>query len=281
MKTGLKTRGFTIVEIIIVMTVTAILLVSALTLFSGKQSAVQFNQAANDLQSQVNQIISNVQTGYYNRPANFTCTKSGSMPAIASGGSQDLGTNADCIFLGRAIQFFVSGTNDNGFDVYNLLGLHYDPGTSNAVSTLANASPIALAPGTVTNGGFPTDFTETDNLLYGLQAVSMQYNGSAATKSGIVAIVSNINGNPAAGGSSTASLYVVNNGNTNTDQTAAQAAEEIDKPNAANFTAVDSVTVCFDGGTSLYAILTIGSNNRQLTTTLNMLNKNPTPAVCT
>jgi len=281
MKTGMRAHGFTIVEVIIVMAVTAALLASALALFSGKQAAVEFNQASNDIQSQVNQVIDNVNAGYYTRPANFTCMKNGpdTAPTITTA-SQDIGTNADCIFLGRVIQFGV-GTNDARFNIYNLAGLHYDPGTTDTVSSLANASPIALAPGTATNTSFPTTFTEIDTLEYGLKVVSVQYNGSAANLTGMVAFVTNINGAPAIGSSSSdaASLYIIKNGNT-LNQPADAAVEDIDQLNAANFVPASSVTVCFDGGTSLYAVLTIGNNNRQLTTSLQVLNKSSSPSEC-
>lgn len=282
MKRGFGTRGFTVVEVVIVMAVTGALLVSAMLVFSGKQADVQFNQAINDVQSQVNQIINNVQTGYYTRPVNFQCTP-GLGPSISQqqpnivGGTNELGTNAGCTFVGRAIHFGVGGTNLTGFNVYNLVGRQLKYNTTDNAASLTEANPIAM----------PVAYEQKNTLQYGLRAVSMHYGvsgGPVNNTTGIVVIMSSF-GQVTDGGSTTTKMYAMSTTSTPTpsslNQSDVTAVNQINVAPAANLVLnTSAVTICFDGGTKLLGILTIGSYNRQLTTSLKMANRSPTPSEC-
>ena len=268
MKRGLRTRGFTVVEVTIVLTVTSVLLISALLLFSGKQQDVQFNQAINDIQSQVNQVINNVQTGYYSKTtsSDFSCTATISGPNIDTSGTSEQGTNRGCIFIGRAIHF----TDTPSTKVYNLVGLRNKWGSADNVTNLLDAQPSVMPGGNI----------EDRTLQAGLHPTKMFYsidNSPPSIPTGVVAFVSNF-GQATAGGSTTAKIYAIANTSLNP---AIDPVPEIDKdiPTiAVNYiSSTTSVTICFDGGTRLLGVLTIGSNNRQLTTKLDFINKNPLP----
>ena len=69
MKSGLKSRGFTIVEVLIFLAVSSALMVSAFTLISGSQNKAAFTVGINDVQQQINAVINNVSNGYYSESA--------------------------------------------------------------------------------------------------------------------------------------------------------------------------------------------------------------------
>lgn len=137
-----QSLGYTIVEVLVVLTVSSMLLVSALLLVGGAQNKTEFNQAIRDIQQQINDVSNNVGTGYYARPANFNCDASGPSLTFPSGASQR-GANKDCIFIGRVIKF---STTDE-FTIYNIAGARtYTCGVATCeVSAMTNAKPTVVS----------------------------------------------------------------------------------------------------------------------------------------
>ncbi len=121
MKRGLDSLGFTIIETMIVLAVSAAILVSALGVVSGSQNKNLFKQAMNDVNEQMTTVINNVANGYYPRNQNLSCTESigGTSLNIATG-TGDRGTVKNCIFLGRVVQFL---DNEDFFRIYSVAGL--------------------------------------------------------------------------------------------------------------------------------------------------------------
>src|SRR5688572_7392102 len=78
-------RGFTVIEVLIVMVVTGMLFVSAAILIAGRRAQTEFNQGIRQVQSQIQQVISEVATGYYPNPNTFRCTPGDSGPVLTSG----------------------------------------------------------------------------------------------------------------------------------------------------------------------------------------------------
>lgn len=111
-----QSSGFTIVETMIVLAVTGVLFVSVMAVMSGKQSKTQFNQAMNSLKTQVEQVIGEVQSGYFPDTGGFSC-----IGGNLTGGSSAQGTNVDCVFLGKVIQF--NKDDDFNYVVYPVSGL--------------------------------------------------------------------------------------------------------------------------------------------------------------
>src|SRR5690349_7237200 len=122
MKTGLGSQAYTIVEVMIVLAVSAMLLVGALALIGSQSQKTQFTQAINDIRTQMNDIINNVSTGYYANTNNFSCTPTlGGGPNIVPAASNTQGGNGGCAYIGRAVQFN-PGANLKQFTMYNLVG---------------------------------------------------------------------------------------------------------------------------------------------------------------
>ncbi len=157
--------GYTMVEVMVFLAITAALFVGAVTAVGGNQAQVQFSQGVRDAQSKIEQIVNEVSSGYYANANNFTCrvvnpASAASAPTFTSTTS-DQGTSDDCIFLGKALQF---GQN-NGTD-YNVISIaarrHNRLGKE--VKSLEEALPTALVnlPGGATT-------TESNNLDFGIK----------------------------------------------------------------------------------------------------------------
>lgn len=254
MRRGLNSQAYTIVEVIIVLAVSSALLVSALLLVGGQQNKTQFYQSVRDTEQQVQDIINNVATGYYSRSTNFSCYESGGLPTINTLGSNPLGSNKDCMFIGRVIQFNVGGVPEN-FAVYNIVGLREDT-AGGAITDLAQAQPTVL-----------TGTTENRTLKYGLSATKMYYNDDPANNIGVVGFFSTL-GQPGVAGLESGSQHVELHPLSTPTLGGGAISGTITAVIVNN---VDSVKVCFDSGsTDQHADLIIGGNGRQTSTQLNI-----------
>lgn len=255
--TGVKNNGYTIVETMIFLAVSSALLVSALMLVGGQQNKTQFSQAVRDIEQQVQDVMNNVSTGYYARPQDFKCSAGDDGPEIETG-STGLGTNKECIFLGRIIHFGVDGTDGEGFNVYNVVGLRQTSEGKEEVTSLADAKPVILS-----------GSTDSRVLKYGLSAQKMVYNDGGEFGVGAVGFFSSLgqySGGSLVSGSQTVELRPVKNTALGNDETAVSSVV-----NANNLDVIPSggVTVCFNsGGTDQHANLVIGGSGRQTSTEL-------------
>jgi type II secretory pathway pseudopilin PulG len=158
--------GFTIVETMIVLAVTGALFVVIAASLTGRQNAAEFTHAIQSVQSQLQQVVDQVPDGNF-PDQSVACSKGGGAPVFAGGGSQ--GTNNECIFLGKAIQFHVQnagGISTEQYQVYTIAGLNTQ-GTT--------AAPFAAAvPRVVQVGGQYSTYSTAVDLEYGLQTVWMR-----------------------------------------------------------------------------------------------------------
>lgn len=169
--------GFTIIESMIVLAVTGILFASAVAIISGKQNKAQFQQAVNAVKTEIEQTVSDVQSGYYPNAKNFSC-------AIGAGGAltisdqdsesaADQGSNKDCVFLGKVVQFKIS---DDNYAIFSLAGLR----TASSLSA-TGAQAIGQA-------------AETKMLQYGIAPKWVRPTGATSGSVGAVAFVTSFEG---------------------------------------------------------------------------------------
>jgi len=160
MGTNKKTNtGFTIVEVIIVLAVSAALALMGLLLVGGRQNSTQFQVAANDMQQQLQQIINETVNGYYPNNGNITCTGNSASSTPAGGpffatGTAGQGTNTGCIFLGKIIQLGGDGGASqipkDSLVLFPVVGNQYASTSSTQLTTsLQVAQPTALYPANV------------------------------------------------------------------------------------------------------------------------------------
>lgn len=265
MKGGKKARGFTIVETLIVLAVTGGLIVAIAATLSGRQERTQFTQAIQEVQSQIQEVINEVSSGYFPSTNNFQCTATLTGPTFASGAAEQ-GSNEGCVFIGKAIQFKVAGTDPEEFKVYSLAGLQRNPdGTE--VTSLAEARPKAIAP-----PASSIDLTQTKKLQYGLTTHSMVWS-SANVPIGAVAFTNSLASYSDAGivsGSQKVRMAAI--GASALGQTSTQALAAVNTQLAtAPIDHDQGIRICFaSGGSQQSGLITIGNQNRQLSVTLSI-----------
>ncbi len=287
--------GFTVVEVMIVLAVTSALLVSGMLLVSGQQARTEFNQSTHDIEQQIDDVINNVATGYYANIGSFSCSVVGTnQPSIGPGPNKE-GTNTGCIFIGRAIQFDPDSKLSQ-FNIYNLVGRQYSPiNPTLQTSSLSDAKPIAIAKNDYTSPPITIDEDATENksLGFGLQVVKMKYVDMTNTTNitGVMAFITDFPNQTSSTFSTSsqsriASLYIVDTTSftppQNTKDYAVNAIDgKPDTPPITNyFIPAKKVSICFNGGTDKYGIITIGANSQQLNTDLRIVNTNPVPPEC-
>lgn len=205
-KSSATPAGFTIIETLIVLAVTAGLFILAATQINGKQEETEFQQAINDASSSLQQEITTVTSGDYTGPQQLNCDNTGGTVNITNytGPNQDNeGTSSNCVFVGKDLAFFQSvGSNNNRqFYTYPIAGLRSD-GSGNQCTTISCVMPILVAPdngvatGTTLNN-FPDDGVAT-TLLYGLTIKTINYvkNGSVVSGVGGFAVMSSLGTSP-------------------------------------------------------------------------------------
>ncbi len=266
--------GFTIVEVMIVLAVTGIMFVSAVVLINGRQNKTEFTTAINNLQQQLQQIINETVSGYYPNQGTFTCQGNSTGPVTFTGTATKQGANGGCIFMGKAIQFG-SDTNPSALGVLPLAGNQFQPSTTDAVLTVAQAKPRAVYPGALDTPNVPTNLAATSFMENGLSvATSNNFCGGGlggicyldaftGTKlaTGIVAFISgdssgNITSTDASGnlqpGSQQMSLYGVTGSTANKSLTvASDAVGGTGSPaSASKLAAASQVAICIASATT-------------------------------
>ena len=268
MKGGKKAQGFTIMETLIVLAVTSTLFVIIAATLSGRQQRTQFEQAANDIRAQIQQVINDVGTGFYPSTNNFSCSAGAFGPVIAPG-STTQGENTGCIFLGKAMQFKV-GTDASAYNIFPIAGLQRTT-AGLEVATYAEARPKALSP-SVSDSSVP-DVVEKKKLQYGLTTYSMTY-GASNTPIGMFAIVNSLatySSGTLVSSSQQLNIVPVSGSGLNASQ--ATAAESINTNLASSPTnPAGGIKICFaSAGSNQSGLVTIGPTSAgQLSVTLSI-----------
>jgi len=270
-------KGFTLIEVMIVLAVTGLLFATTAALLAGKQNQTAFDQAIRQIQSQIQQNSNEVAIGFYPNVGNIKCTAGGSGPSISNATGTAQGANTGCIFLGKAMQFRLAGSGSEQFAVHTIAGLQKD-GAGNDVSSLSSAKPKAVGPSSA-EPNLP-DGDSLGTLEQGLTTYRMWYNnGGGDRQINEVAFVSSLapaSGSTVISGSQQVLVVPVDDNAVNSELGKSRV-EGIDAINSSLATSpVDpsgGVFICFvSGGTNQSALITIGNNGRQLGVTLDIKN---------
>ena len=125
--------GYTIVEAMIVLAISALLFMAALVVISGQQGETLFSQSMQDLKSKLQDYVSQVNAGSFPDASGYTCAvDSHTGRPYLSAGSGGAGTNVDCIFLGRAIELI---PRQSTIYIYTVLGTRDAYTVSGATAT--------------------------------------------------------------------------------------------------------------------------------------------------
>lgn len=188
--------GFTIIEVMVFLAISALLFVGAMTAIGGRQNQVQFQQGVRDAQSKLEDVINQVVSGFYPNPGTLPCrilapSNVNSGPDF-SGPGVTQGANGDCIFLGKVMQFTDntgSGSGTLGAVNYNLLSVAGRRVNKQGqdVTSLKEALPTAIAG---LSGG--PDVTEKNVLQFGVKVTRIMVPTSAPS-GGVYAVSANDN----------------------------------------------------------------------------------------
>lgn len=257
MKRGMP-QGYTIVEVMIFLAVTGLLFAMIAITFAGQRGRTQFSTAARDVESQMRDLANDVSTGFYPSSEDFTCQEGiGGEPMITGDASQQ-GTNEDCIFLGRVIQFMAEG-DSNRYDVYSVVGLRQTDGRN--VEDYDQAQPTASGV-----------LREEENLPAGIEVAYARVNNTPPDVGiGFFSRLGAAGGGGASQESGALSVDVL------PLDSGGDMIGTIDSLDQAYFNAngnpTGGMTLCMNSGTSTqHAILTIGAGGGQLTTDLEISN---------
>jgi hypothetical protein len=111
MSVGSKSQGYTIMEVMIFLAVSGFMFVIAATFISGKQAKAEFRQGMTSANNAIQNVINNVNDGFYPSGANFKCTSddTGGRPQLAppnvGATTSTQGTKKGCVFMGKVVMF--------------------------------------------------------------------------------------------------------------------------------------------------------------------------------
>jgi len=188
-------RGYTIVEVLIVLTVSSVLFFGVYSIFAPRRQGVEFSQGIYDVQSKIEQLANQVSTGNFLEVTSYTCAQNAitQRPSLtASGSAVRTNSNQDCIYLGKALQPVIGSSDMYIYDILGLRNVHSGlSDTGESVQTIAEAKPEPA--GSVNGAGnFQYLYSDKYTVPNGLKIISAKTNGSSG---GILKLYSTLQNN--------------------------------------------------------------------------------------
>lgn len=195
--------GYTIIEVVIVLTVSALLFASSVTAYNQQNRRTQFTSSVNNFAQGIQDVLNDVEDGFYPSTNSFSCSVSGTAaPSINYSGNTEQGTNTNCVFIGKAIQFVPGGGTASDIDVFTMVGRRLAAVTGDPVSDISQAKPVGL-----------NNLVERKSLVTGLNVTAVKQIGAGTTYSGIAMVAnSGSSGGISSGLGSRASIASVHGG---------------------------------------------------------------------
>ncbi len=260
------TQGYTIVEVMVFLAVAGLMFVLAATFISGKQSKAEFKQGINAVNTQVQQVISDVSNGYYPPKQSFSCSSTGA-PNLQTTTPNEQGANADCVFLGKVIQFSdqqagMTAPDPAAYSIFTVVGNQFkDKTTLTPPTNFAQAQPTVAYTSTRSN----VNLTESKRLEWSIEVTKMyDANQSGNPSVGAVGFFSSFSGTISGSGSQTVSAVAIPSSKLNLPESKMVRWID-DRPggldNAAANAPNPKIILCLKGGVNDYGTLTIGGSD--------------------
>jgi len=203
--------GYTILEVLVFLVISSFILIAALGTVNGRQQQVQFTQSVREFESKIADTINDVTTGYYPTNTDLSCsvgvfaTDRPTIKEDTNNSNSGVGTNSQCLYVGKALQFAPSDQDATKFYIYTLAGRRYGLGTT-TVKNINEALPVAVAADPI--GSF-NDSIELAELRYGVEVTKVFENGSPLNGFGVIGIMSKFeNGGSLTGTSNSQSVQI-------------------------------------------------------------------------
>ena len=117
-----KAKGFTIIEVMIVLASSGTLLLVALLMIGGQVNKANFLQGQRSIQLDFQNLINQVTSGNFIFPGDISCSANTSTGAITVSSSPSTqGHNVGCIFIGKAI-YATAQFSPKSYSIYNVVG---------------------------------------------------------------------------------------------------------------------------------------------------------------
>lgn len=98
--------GFTVVELMLVLAISAVLALAGFGMIQGQGVKNEFTQASRDFESKIVDVANDTAKGYYpNIGTTAVCSAPLGSDISFSGSGAEQGTSSQCVFAGKAIQF--------------------------------------------------------------------------------------------------------------------------------------------------------------------------------
>lgn len=265
-----KQGGYTIVEVMIFLAVSAMLFATTMFMLAGRQQKAQFDSVVRNFETKLTDVANDVAHGYYQSTSGVGCNAAGN---ITTSGSPQ-GENEACIFLGRLVKFG-SGGDREGYGVYSIIG-NREVSPNVDVSTLTQANPRLLWTG---NGVLNDGLREQEQLGFGTRISCIEVGTDAADGCSpsddarnagiafITKVTGTVEGSDATGAGIRAELNVYRS------MLASEAPAAFrTKVNATS--ATDSAVICLhSGSTNQYALIYLGSQGSSGLTVKSVIHK--------
>ncbi|HEX5456624.1 MAG TPA: type II secretion system protein [Candidatus Saccharimonadales bacterium] len=211
-KSSRRTGGYTILEVVIVLTVSSILFAASVVGYVAQNRRTQFTESVNDFAQDIQDILNDVEVGFYPSNNSFSCTTDTSHAGhpYSPGGASQQGTNTNCIFAGKAIQFAPSRHNGtrSDIDIFTMVGRRQKLGTDDPAVNIKDIRPALL-----------DVLSERKSLISGLEVSSVR-TGDGTSLAGIAMVSSSsASGGVSTGLNNRASLAAIRGGPDETDTT--------------------------------------------------------------
>lgn len=261
MRGGGHKQGYTIVEVMVFLAVSGFMFVLAGAFVSGRQARSEFQQGMNSINSQIQQVASDVSNGFYPSSSNFACSADalGNAPTFPSGSAAE-GTNQGCAFIGKTIQFGVGSANSPTYNIYTIVGRQFqtDSKTLLPPANFQQIKAVALTG----NGGSP-DLTQTQDLEWGL-SVDHMYDNDTSHPIGALGFfagfATNSGGNLDSGAAAPTVIAIPGSQLGQTKNDMSSQVTSLSSP-ATVIDTSPNITMCFRGGARQYGRLTLGTSD--------------------
>lgn len=252
-----KSSGYTVVETMLFLVISGVILATSLLFFKGRQERIQFTQGTREIEAQLKTTMNEVTSGYYPNKGDFSCSEGSEGPVLNFSGSNELGTNENCIFIGKMLKFA-----SNGYDAYSVLGLRRNNTT---IANSLEASKPVVSENIKESFKFPWGITVTKVVSFKGATNAEKSSVGVLTSIGTFSDDDGDGSFDIAAGSQTANLLPIG--------TALGDSYETFSDNVEAMTDADSrpskVYICLEsGGGDRKATIILGGNDKQLNTEL-------------
>jgi type II secretory pathway pseudopilin PulG len=290
MKGAITPVGYTIIEVMIVLAVSGLMFLIAADFISGKQESTSFPQGVNELASNLQNTIEQVNDGQYS-DIDFTCHFTYGNPQVNIGssgqqtttnglGGDTQGTNSACIFLGKVVHFDETVPGDisqQQYETFSLAGGRLD-NNGQPITTLSNDAPTPITPYLTVQSTVPEHLNVIGMHLENTAREPTRYGGTFPPSGlnyygvGFIQNLGTTNQVGAQNGAQPINLYYVNS--FTTAESSTTAASLINGGSLVPVQPNQEMVMCVTDSTQ-YAYIEIGSANNQLDVRVRMLGGSP------